>query len=253
MHFSTRSRLFGALFAIVAVLGVGAGVLFQFTPRAQAHAVAHVRVLHAGADAPAVNVLVNNTAAVTNLSFGHITGYLSLNPAASYDIKVVPASSPSTVVFEIPSARFSAGYTTVAAIGLLNPGTTGHAFTLKVYSDDNRNASGRARVRVVHDSPNAPAVDIYAEHRSSAAKAVSGLNYPNATGYLAVQPGFYAFAVAASPSSSVKQAIYTTPRAHLLPDNTYTAWAIGTLGNNFTVLLTHDAGNAGNDDQGGDD
>lgn len=43
----------------------------------------------------------------------------------------------------------------------------------------------------------------------------AGLSYLEATGYLVLRPGSYVFAIAPSPSSSVKQAIYTTPRVHL--------------------------------------
>lgn len=216
---------------------------------ARSSAKAYVRVLHASPDAPAVNIVVNGATAVSWLKFGHITGYLKLQAGTPYDVKIVPAAKPSVTVLELRGVKFAAGYQTVAAIGLLNPGKTGNGFTVKVFADNNRNADDQARIRVVHLSPNAPAVDVYAARNFGRfAKAVSGATYPNATGYLTVPEGFYRFAIAASPSSSAASAVYKTSPRFLREDSTYTAWAIGLLGKNFTVLLTRDAGSTGHDD-----
>lgn len=232
----TAAVVLGAFVLTGAALGVGAP-----TSARAADDVAHVRVLHGGADAPAVDVLVDGKIAVNNISFGHATGYLALNSDRTYDVKVVPAANLKVVVYEIKAAHFDEGYYTVAAIGLLHPNTPAQAFTLKVYTDHNANIAGRARVRVVH-AANAPAVDVYAARDDAAyAKVVSGATYPNATGYLAVKANEYRFAIAASPSTSVRQAIYYTPEVTLKPNSTYTAWAIGTVGHNFTVLLTVDS------------
>ncbi len=241
---SSRSGRIIPLALIVTALVVG---LTTFTASgAQAHgtsgsATAWVRVLHAGADAPTVNVLVNDKTAVSHLSFGHITKYLQLKANTSYDIKVVSAANPATVVFEIKHASFEAGAYTAAAIGLLNPGKTGNGFTVKVFADVNSRVAGKARVRVVHLSPNAPAVDVYARRNVGAyARVVNDLSYPNATGYLAVKPGFYTFAITPGSASSVSGAIYKTSPRFLFPRSTYTAWAIGELDKNFRVLLTTD-------------
>ncbi len=76
---------------------------------------------------------------------------------------------------------------------------------------------------------------------------MNDLTYPNATGYLAVKPGFYTFAITPGSASSVAGAIYKTQPRFLFPRSTYTAWAIGELGGNFRVLLTTDAGLAAKD------
>lgn len=233
--------------ALAALLAVAAGV--GFAQPAAAHGRwdrAYVRVLHASPDAPAVDVLVDGKAAVTWLAFGHITSYLPLSAEHPYDIRIVPAAHPSTVVLELKGVRFGAGYSTAAAIGLLNPGSTGNGFTVKVFRDSHRIADDASRVRVFHLSPNAPTVDIYARRgMGSFGKAVSDLAYPQATGYLTVKPGRYTFAVAPAPSASASSAIYTVS-AKLRSDTVYTAWALGTLPlggqpNTFFVLLTPDA------------
>lgn len=245
-RFTLRRR--SALLALLlgAVLSVAAGTLS--TQLAAAHPrdeAAYVRVLHASPDAPPVDVLVNGKAAVTWLAFGHITSYLRLSSETSYDVKIVPASQPSTVVLDLKGVRFNEGYSTVAAIGLLNPGSTGNGFTVKVFHDQNRTSDDRSRVRVVHLSPNAPAVDVYLRRgNASFGKAVSDIAYPNNTGYLSVKPGWYTVAIAPAPSTSASSAIYRVS-ARLRPDTVYTAWALGTLPlagkpNNFFVLLTAD-------------
>jgi hypothetical protein len=244
----TTPRLSRVVTLSLVVAALLLGLTAFTTSGAQAHgattpATAWVRVLHASPDAPAVNVLVNNKAAVSHLAFGHITKYLKLQANTSYDVKIVPAANPAAVVFEIKNATFKPGAYTAAAIGLLNPGKTGHAFSVKVFSDNNVKVPGKARVRVVHLSPNAPAVDVYARRNAGGyARVVNDLSYPNASGYLAVKPGFYTFAITPGSASSVSGAIYKTPTLHLFPRATYTAWAIGELGGGFRVLLTTDSG-----------
>lgn len=248
MSLAAISRLgrIASLSLVAAALLLG---LTAFTTSgAQAHgatapATAWVRVLHASPDAPAVNVLVNDKIAVRQLAFGHITKYLKLQANTSYHVKIVPAANPAVVVFEIKRASFQPGSYTAAAIGLLTPGKTGHSFTVKVLDDNNTNLPGKARVRVVHLSPNAPAVDIYARRNAGEySRVVNDLSYPNATGYLAVKPGFYTFAITPGSASSVSGVIYKTRTLHLFPRATYTAWAIGELGGGFRVLLTTDSG-----------
>lgn len=223
-------------------------VSLLFTGVASAHPatspnLAHLRVLHASPDAPAVDVMVNGATAVADLSFAHVTGYLQLRVGRAYDVKVVLASSPATVVTEIPALTLQNRYYTVAAIGLVHPETTGHGFALKLFTDNNSNTSRVVRLRVVHLAPDAPNVDVYVAARNSGfTKTVSNLSYPQLAGYLAVPQGYYRFAIAATGSHTF---VYTTPRVLLHTTSTYTAWAIGDLGNgSFTVLLTADSGTA---------
>lgn len=239
-----RHILFVAL-----ALSLLAGLFAVSVTTASAHtgtSKAWVRVLHASPDAPPVDILVNNAIAVRSLAFGHITKYLPLSAGKAYDIKITVAGDEDKVVKELTGVKFNAGYTTVAATGFV---TRSPGFSVQVFSDSAQIAHGRARLRVVHLSPDAPAVDVYARREKGEsdkftpyAKVVSSLSYTQATGYLTLKRGEYQFAIAAAGTSTF---VYTTPEVKLLPNHVYTAWAIGSLsgtGKGFRVLLTTDFG-----------
>jgi len=114
---------------------------------------ARVRVVHASPDAPAVDVLVNDGIAFGDLAFTGITSYASL-PADTYNVKVTPAGAPRTVVIEADLTLDADTDYTVVAVGELAD------IAPLVLVDDNTIDVDNARIRFVHASPNAPAVDI---------------------------------------------------------------------------------------------
>lgn len=119
---------------------------------------AKLRAAHAVPDAPAVDVLVNENVAVSELAFGEVTGYLEV-PAAEYDIAINVADTDTTVFST--SVELSAEDFTAAATGNLEPEGGEDGFDLDIFQDklgviDRDNG----RVRVYHLSPDAPAVDV---------------------------------------------------------------------------------------------
>ncbi len=114
---------------------------------------ARVMAVHASPDAPAVDLLVDNVIAGTGLAFPNNTGYLNVT-AGSRNIKVNVTGTSTTVINETASVTGGMSYTvfavdSVAAIG-----------SLILVDDLATPAAGKAHVRFVHLSPNAPAVDI---------------------------------------------------------------------------------------------
>ncbi|HSO33442.1 MAG TPA: DUF4397 domain-containing protein [Labilithrix sp.] len=67
---------------------------------------------------------------------------------------------------------------------------------------------GKAIVRVVHASADAPAVDVYA--RGSDSPLVTGLAYGQTSAWLAVEPGSYEFELRAAPSKATDPIAYKT-------------------------------------------
>jgi hypothetical protein len=127
-------------------------------PAAAEDGEAKVRVAHAVPDAPAVDVLVNGDVAVAGAEFGDVTGYLEL-PAGEYDVAINVAGTDSTV-FDTTLAVEGEDYT-VAATGNLNPEGDEPGFGLDVFEDKlGRLFGDDGRVRAVHLSPDAPAVDV---------------------------------------------------------------------------------------------
>lgn len=108
---------------------------------------------------------------------------------------------------------------------------------------------GMGMIRVVHASPDAPAVDIYAEGLDDA--LISGLSYGETSEYLVVEPGDYNIQLCAAPSTSSGPVAYATGTLTIEEGETKTSIAAGLLASSepadkFRVLtLTEDYDAAG--------
>lgn len=195
---------------------------------------ARLRVLHASPDAPAVDVYVDGAKAVSNLAFGAITDYVSV-PAGNHAVKVFPTSAngTGTPVIDVPSLAVESGKDyTVAAEGKVA------SIEAKVFADNNAApAAGKAHVRVVHLSPDAPNVDIFAQ---GAGVVVPNLAFKAASDYLPLAAGSYNLEVRAAGSST---AVLSLPNTNLEAGKVYTAFALGLAGGQpaLSVKLTVDA------------
>src|SRR5688500_16313933 len=115
---------------------------------------AQLRVLHASPDAPAVDIWINDEiTALTNVPFGTISDYMDV-PGGSYNIKVFATGTDSDPVIDADVDLVEGKAYTAAATGELA------SITATVLEDGGTGASDKAMVRVVHFSPDAPAVDI---------------------------------------------------------------------------------------------
>lgn len=178
-----------------------------------------VRVAHLSPDAPAVDILVNGQRAITGLAFGQVTAYVPL-PAAPVQVQVVPAGQDGPVVLQAELDLRPGAYYTVAATGFLQK------IALQVYQDLLAGffpRADQARIRVVHASPDAPAVDVAVKGGSV---LIAGLAFPRASQYLTVPAGTYDLEVRAAGTSTVALAL---PGVKLEPGRTYTVFAIGSL------------------------
>ncbi len=152
-----------------------------------------VRVVHASPDAPNVDVVANDDFAsrpVVDLAFGEGTDYLGL-PPGSINVKVVPTGADTPVVIDADLALAQGESYSVYATGLLAD------IAPLVLVDDTRRVATEARVRILHASPSAGAVDIYVVpggtggNLSGAEPAFSGVPFLADTGYVGLAPGSY--------------------------------------------------------------
>jgi hypothetical protein len=171
---------------------------------------AALRVGHFSPTVPAVDVFLKapgeaNSAAnrvLAGVVFPQDSSFLNV-PAGSYDASVALAGS-LTGVLNLNGASLAKGTSTsVFAIGLL-AGTGVQALQLKAFADDRTPVAGKAKVRVMHLSPDAPAVDVVALSGGAiAARVVTNLAYPNATQTsLQLDPGTYTLAVVPTGASA---------------------------------------------------
>lgn len=152
-----------------------------------------VRVVHASADAPPVDVVAADdfaNPAIANLAFTEATDYLSL-PPGTLNVKVVPtgATTPVVIDADLMLAQGTA-YSVYAADALAS-------IQPLVLVDDLRRIATEARLRLVHTSPSAGDVDIYVVAGGTGGNlddvdpAFAGVPFLADTGYVPLAPGQY--------------------------------------------------------------
>ncbi len=187
---------------------------------------AQVRVVHNSPDAPPVDIFVNGTRAVEGLAFGESTPLVDL-PAGDVDVAVAPAGSPATdaVISATLPLESCASYE-VAAVGKLAD------IGAQVYPiDTSALADGKARVRAIHNSPDAPAVDIAVK---DGPVLFSGLAFPDASAYADVDAGTYDLEIRPAGTKDVALAI---PGVALEAGTVYDVFANGLLSDGTLGVL----------------
>jgi hypothetical protein len=179
---------------------------------------AKVRVVHASPDAPAVDVYLDGNKVLTNVPFFTASDYLDV-PAGAHDIKVTPTGDANTAVIDAKGVTVEAGKMyTVAAVGKLAD------IKPQIYSDNlAAPAAGKAHVRVVHASPDAPAVDVKVKGGPT---LISNLAFPNDSGYNPVDAGSYDLQV--TPAGG-DQVVLDLPGTNLEAGKIYDIFAVGLL------------------------
>ncbi|MDS0259599.1 DUF4397 domain-containing protein [Haloarcula sp. S1CR25-12] len=122
---------------------------------------AMVRVSHMSPDAPNVDVYLDGSAVLEDVAFGTTSGYLEVG-AGEHQVEITAAGDQSASVFDDTiTVEADTAYSVVAA-GEISEGAD-EAFAPLVLEDDNSDpGSDTARLRLVHASPDAPAVDVTA-------------------------------------------------------------------------------------------
>jgi len=177
-------------------------------------ATAQLRVMHASPDAPAVDVLVNDGKTLSNVSFPADSGYLSLL-AGNYNLKVNAANTTTTVINADATLARGKSYS-IFAVGLLA------GIEPLVLEDDRISVADKARIRVIHASPDAPNVDVLAND----AKVLSNVPFKAASTYLEVPAGNYVFKLNVAGTATTA---LTSPSIALEAGKVYTAVAIGSV------------------------
>ena len=212
-----RTRL-----SALAALALGGALLIGAVAPVGAASKAMVRVMHASPDAPAVDVYVNGDVVLSDVPFKAISDYLMLD-AGSYDLGIKPAGAAAAdpYVLEATDVAVSGGKAyTVAATGLL----ANIAFTILV--DDPKAKSDTAKLRVVHFSPDTPAVDVGLKGQAPADALIKGLEFPKASKYLAVPGDTYDVEVRPAGTDTVALDLSGTT---LENGKNYSVFAVGLL------------------------
>ncbi|MCG8419857.1 MAG: DUF4397 domain-containing protein [Proteobacteria bacterium] len=163
-----------------------------------------VYALHASPDAPAVDIYAGTAKLVDNAEFGDLSQPIQVAPGQYTLDFYETGTGPGTPVVSVQTPQLAAGEQYLAAAsGFLTPGTGQASFQLVPAAeafvlDDSANG----RVRVVHASPDAPAVDVSTLDQGQMAQPVlvGALPFSNATAGegLSVPPGTITLGVAAA-------------------------------------------------------
>lgn len=228
MSISSARRWFLGVAAMVA--GVAALAAAPGTLHAQSAESGRVRVIHASPDTPAVDIFVDGQKAVTALSFPNNTGYVAL-PAGPHNVKVFvsPSNGSGAPALEANLSVAAGKDYTVLAVGESGKAT----LALLPLEDNNATpAAGKAHVRLIHASPDAPAVDVVVSGTST--KVFSNVAFKGVGAYTPVNAGTYNLDVVVAGTSNVAKSI---PGLQLKDQVVYTVVAVGLAGSNTLQVL----------------
>jgi hypothetical protein len=176
-----------------------------------------VNVVHASPDAPPVDLLVDNAVAGSGLAFPNNTGYL--NAAAGTRNVKVRATGTSLVVIDANLALTAGASYTVFAVDSLSK------ISALVLPDDlTAPAAGKAHVRFVHLSPNAPPVDVAV---AGGAVVFGNRAFKEFTAFTPLDAGTYNLEVRLAGTGTV---VLPLPGIALTAGKIYTVFARGFVG-----------------------
>ena len=139
-----------------------------------------VRVIHASADAPAVDVYAKGSdkPLVTGLAYGQTSGWLEVPPADyELELRAAPSKSTDPIAYKTGALAIAAGAKISAvAAGLLGSQDADSAFrVVPVVEGFGPAVLGSARLRVLHAGSDAPSVDLDVGNDNPAKPEISGL------------------------------------------------------------------------------
>jgi hypothetical protein len=202
------------------VTAMAAGLLASTDPAAQLRVVplverfgtpsagnARVRVVHAGVDAPAVDLDVGDdgTAEITGLERFTDTGEEGVGLPASTSLQLgIRAGGSRVTAFTLPALADGAEYLAVATGQLSEPPSSPRGFGILVVDENGvvGTVLQNPRAHILHASPDAPAVDAYVGAQEIADNVTYGLLAPP----VQVPPGSYTVDLFAHEAGSTRPA-----------------------------------------------
>jgi hypothetical protein len=208
---STMSKMMKTLFAAALAVTLSTAAFARGNE-------SRVRVLHASPDAPAVDVLVNGGLAFEDVAFTEFAGYASV-PAGTYNVQVVPTGATSPVVIDADLSLFYNTDYTVVAVNFLD-----QIEPLVLVDDNTPIAPVKSKVRFVHASPDAPAVDIRVANGGP--YLFTNVSFKGVGEYVTVPAGTYSLEVTVAGTDTVALSL---PNVMFDGGTTYTVFAVGSL------------------------
>jgi hypothetical protein len=169
-----------------------------------------LRVVHASPDAGPVDVLADGAVVVANAPYEAVATLDDL-PAATYDIEVRPTGGDeTTTVFQADVALDAGVAADAIAIGsVADPvAIEGTEFTVLVAADDPRSIATDSKLRLIHGSVAAEAVDVFVVATGAPVTGVTpdaaGVVLGGNSGYGLIAPGAYDVVVTPAGDDTVE-------------------------------------------------
>jgi len=143
-----------------------------------------VRVLHTSIGAPAIDVYVNDSLVIQNLAFGSATEFAPLPSGKDRNIKIVPTGSPLDAAIVDTKVDLDAGQ----AYDVIAFNRVDDIDAKAVDVDLDPVPGGQARVRVIHEAPDSPDVDVVI---TDGPTLFEGVGSGDTTDYTIVDAGSY--------------------------------------------------------------
>lgn len=202
------------------------------------------RVAHLSPDAPNIDIYVDGEQVREGIPYGTVTDYRDL-PPGTYTVQVVPAGEdPSEAVLEETIEASDVDPTLDGLLAVIGEVAAENQPLQALFLDDDNSPvdSGTARVRVLHASPDAPAVDVVAGENGDA--LFENVAFGE-SGYTEVPEGEYPLVI--YPAGDRETSVFEID-VSLAGGTVYSAFAIGYLepegapaDEPFEILLTEDA------------
>ncbi len=197
------AQLAAALSISLVLAGCGSSSSSSSVPEPTPPAVSQLEVLHAVADAPAVNVFAGGEALLTDVPFKAGSGFVEVEEGdLEVRVEAIVPGGNLDVIGPVDLSLPGNERITVIAIGEAGGGTIEPLVLLAPLADLD---ADEARLRVVHAAPNAPMVDIYAtapEDDLSGATPLGSASFGEDLGPLTVAEGTYRIRVTAASDAS---------------------------------------------------
>ncbi|MCC5858028.1 MAG: DUF4397 domain-containing protein [Ectothiorhodospiraceae bacterium] len=190
-----------------------------------------VRAMHLSPDAPAVDVLVNGGVVLEDFAFRQISDYLTVL-AGSYTVAVAATGSITPVDQLDADLEPGVAYSVLATGLLADEGESG--FALRPIVDQTARDPASALLRVIHASPDAPAVDVLLG--DDVIEGLAEVSYFAVSGYLSVPGGTYDFFVNVAGTETT---VLDLSGTELENGNIVTVIAVDTV-ENIDVIVVED-------------
>jgi len=163
-----------------------------------------IRVIHAVADAPAVDVFLDGstTAAITDLMFKGVVGYVNI-PAGDHTVTVAANADNNVVVIDNAAFELDLGDSySIFAVGSL----ADNDIAPWIIMENTRVVATEAKLTVSHAAYSAPNVDIYltaTDDIANATPVLTDVPFEASSGSLSVPAGDYVVSVTVTGTKTV--------------------------------------------------